>query len=183
MNLHSRIQCRVVFGSLLHTLSFSVLPESFPLPHLCHTSSIPLLLLQTLPGCFPPPLPMLSRSCPASLGCQLGRREGFPWIWAPYVAMCSCCDALADGEQGIPSYFAFLFQYPVGMSYSLCLCLTLVEMRDTPEFWRRGRTVGCHNHLTPVAQGMKIMGFVQLHFQNFHGNSGRNERLKRMIVL
>lgn len=101
-----------------------VIPFATPLSHLQHRSA---LALNT---------PQLFSSSPSHvvtfLGCQLGRREGFPWIWAPHLGMCFCCDALADGEQGIPPYCAFLFLYPVGMSCSLCLCLTLVEMRAAP---------------------------------------------------
>lgn len=131
---------------------------------LCHTFVTPPAPLcscfpSTPAGVFLLPFPCCPGSCPASLG--LGSSLG----------MCSCCDALADGERGIPPYFGFLFLYPVGMSCSLCLCLAL-KMRNSQELLqeRQGRTAGCHDHLPPVTQG--ITGFVQPHFQNFRGNSG-----------
>lgn len=92
---------------------------------LCHTFVTPPAPLcscfpSTPAGVFLLPFPCCPGSCPASLG--LGSSLG----------MCSCCDALADGERGIPPYFGFLFLYPVGMSCSLCLCLAL-KMRNSQE--------------------------------------------------
>lgn len=138
-------------------MSFSVLPQSLPLPQLCHTSRTR--------SCFPPPLPVLSPFLSCLPGLPAAQEGGIA------VRLGSCSGALVDGQQGIPPDLVSPFPYPVGMPCSLCLSRTL-KIKSTQGLLEERQDSWCHNHLTPVTQGMRITGFVQLHFQNFCGSSG-----------
>lgn len=92
MNLASSVQVGVL-GLSVHSLSFPVLPDSFPLPHLHHPSA--LLQHPQMFSCSPSPVVRVLVLSPWAASWAGGR--DFPGFDSS-LGMCSCCDALADGE-------------------------------------------------------------------------------------
>lgn len=92
MNLASSVQVGVL-GLSAHSLSFAVLPDSFPLLHLHHPSA----LLQHPQMFFSSPSPVVRVLVLSPSAASWARGRDFPGFGFS-LGMCSCCDALADGE-------------------------------------------------------------------------------------